>query len=1037
MLALHGVWDSDRAALVLWAEDGAGPAGAGVDGKAKAPPGRRPPLHPFAAPHASIANGLDALGSAIVQGAVAVAVPCTVTIRLPGRPRVPDDSPLLVRVDGGATGRGQRARRAERPSLWPFDVPALRFAPSPALDVLLALTADDASRLHPDASLGALGLVAELALEVVAAGRVVPGFADGPRGAAVACWEPLRLGRDADRLAALAAALPPAACSLTDVHAPDAVVGNAFGAFVDAVCRESLRRPIGRTGARATASAALDAWLRALGGPVAEVPADPIEVAALRRLVDEWRAPLLAPGGSWRLCFRLHEPDGRADAWRVDLLLQAADDPSLIVDAAEVWRAGDVLQRAARTLESPQEVFLAELGRAVRAFPELEPALAEPAPTTVVTDLDGAHRFLSEVAPALELAGFGVLLPSWWLRASPRLGVRLRVSRSERPTPSGTGRFTVQGLASFDWEAALDGEPLALDDLRRLATLKAPLVRVRGQWMELDPREAERLLEFLSNGRRRRTLSILDAVRAASGSAPLDAGVPVVAVEADGVLGALLRGDLADALEVRPTPVGFRGELRPYQRRGVAWIELLERVGMGACLADDMGLGKTATVLGVLESERSEGVGEGPTLVVCPTSVVGNWRREVERFAPDLRVVVHHGAARPRGDALRYAVAGADVVVTSYALVERDRGAIAAIPWRRLVLDEAQQVKNPAARQTRAVRAIPAPRRIALSGTPVENHLGELWSIMEILNPGLLGSERTFRERFAVPIERYGDERALAQLRALTRPFILRRLKTDRSIISDLPEKLEMKVRCALSREQASLYQAVVDEMLAKIAGAEGIERRGLVLATMLRLKQVCNHPAQYIGDGSALAGRSGKLERTVEILDQVRAAREKAVVFTQFAEMGALLQRHLAERLGCRVAFLHGGVPRVRRDEMVAGLQAPGGAVSVMVLSLKAGGTGLNLTAANHVVHYDRWWNPAVEDQASDRAYRIGQRRDVQVRKLVCAGTVEDRIDDMIETKRDLAARTVGTGEGWLTELSTDELADVLRLSAGAGDEA
>jgi non-specific serine/threonine protein kinase len=416
--------------------------------------------------------------------------------------------------------------------------------------------------------------------------------------------------------------------------------------------------------------------------------------------------------------------------------------------------------------------------------------------------------------------------------------------------------------------------------------------------------------------------------------------------------------------------------------------------------------------------------------------VVGNWAREAARFTPAIAVHVHHGPGRAKGEALAEAVGKADLVVTSYQLAERDRGALGALEWRRLVLDEAQHVKNPAARQTRAVRALRAGRRVALSGTPVENHLGELWSIMEILNPGLLGSEAAFRREFAVPIERYREEDAAERLRTLVRPFVLRRVKTDRTVAADLPEKIEMKVPCPLTREQATLYQAVVDEMLRRIERSEGIERKGLVLSTMLRLKQVCNHPAQYLSDGSALAGRSGKLERTVELLEEVAEAREKALVFTQFAEMGALLQAHLTERLGERVDFLHGGVPRTRRDAMVEEFQSDAGEPAVLVLSLRAGGTGLNLTAANHVVHFDRWWNPAVEAQATDRAYRIGQRRDVQVRTLVCAGTIEDRIDQLIEGKRELAAQVVGTGEAWLTELTTAELADVLALAPDAGVE-
>ncbi|MEX1171031.1 MAG: DEAD/DEAH box helicase, partial [Chloroflexota bacterium] len=420
------------------------------------------------------------------------------------------------------------------------------------------------------------------------------------------------------------------------------------------------------------------------------------------------------------------------------------------------------------------------------------------------------------------------------------------------------------------------------------------------------------------------------------------------------------------------------------------------------------------------------------TLVVCPMSVVENWRREAERFAPGLAVHVHHGGDRLGGEDLGVAAAGADLVITTYGLVARDIETLSAISWGRLVLDEAQNIKNSAARQAQAVRRIRAPRRIALTGTPVENRLAELWSIMEVLNPGLLGSANAFRQRFAVPIERYGDDDAAGRLRRATAPFILRRLKSDRSIIADLPDKLEMTVYCSLTREQATLYQAVVDEMMERVASSEGIERRGLILATMLRLKQVCNHPAQMLADGSPLAGRSGKLERVEEILEEVLAEGDRALLFTQFAAFGTLLRMHLRDRFGREVLYLHGGTRRADRDAMVAQFQGEGGP-SIMILSLKAGGTGLNLTAANHVIHVDRWWNPAVEDQASDRAYRIGQRRNVQVRKLVCAGTLEERIAALLEAKRALAERVVGTGETWLTELSTAELRDLVALSADA----
>ena len=375
-----------------------------------------------------------------------------------------------------------------------------------------------------------------------------------------------------------------------------------------------------------------------------------------------------------------------------------------------------------------------------------------------------------------------------------------------------------------------------------------------------------------------------------------------------------------------------------------------------------------------------------------------------------------------------------DLVITTYALAARDAADLRKIAWRRVVVDEAQAIKNAATKQATAIRSLPTGVRIAVTGTPVENRLADLWSILEFANPGLLGSAATFKKRYAEPIERYGDDEAAQRLRRFTAPFVLRRVKTDKSIIADLPEKLEMDVLCNLTAEQAAMYQAVVDDMLESIESTEGIERRGLVLATMTKLKQVCNHPAQFLRDGSSLVGRSGKLERLEEILDEVLAVGERALLFTQYAEFGALVRGHLSGRTGREVLFLHGGVAKSARDEMVSRFQSEDAAAPpLFVLSLKAGGTGLTLTAANHVVHMDRWWNPAVEDQATDRAFRIGQRRAVQVRKFVCAGTIEEKIATMIRDKRDLAARIVGSGEQWLTELSTGQLRDLFRLEAGA----
>ncbi|RBQ17639.1 hypothetical protein DP939_24500 [Spongiactinospora rosea] len=439
----------------------------------------------------------------------------------------------------------------------------------------------------------------------------------------------------------------------------------------------------------------------------------------------------------------------------------------------------------------------------------------------------------------------------------------------------------------------------------------------------------------------------------------------------------------------------------------------------------------TAQTLSLLLNERTEGA-VAPTLLVCPMSVVTNWHKEAGRFAPSLRVYVHHGGSRKRAEELEEAVAEADLVITTYGTAWRDLEALRAFAWGRVVCDEAQAIKNSAARQAQAVRSLPARTRLALTGTPVENHLAELWSIMEFCNPGLLGPARRFKQRYQEPIEARNDEDAARALKRATSPFVLRRLKTDRTIITDLPDKQEMKVWCTLTPEQASLYQAVLGDMMAKIDQSEGIERRGNVLATMTRLKQVCNHPAHLLKDGSRLAGRSGKLARLEELAAEIVEEGDKALVFTQYAEWGSLLQPYLAAHLDRPVLWLHGGLPKKKRDELVERFQTDEEPM-LFLLSLKAAGTGLNLTAASHVIHVDRWWNPAVEDQATDRAFRIGQTKNVQVRKFVCAGTLEERIDEMIERKKALAERVVGTGEEWISELSTEQLRELFALGPEA----
>jgi SNF2 family DNA or RNA helicase len=1065
MRVIHGIWA--HGALRLWAED--------PDLPRAASPGAGPSRpHPFACPACELADLLAGLPGPACDAA-RKATEDELTLQLPSAGDGPLASPEASRP---ATGSAAPARRgpADRVSLAGWRVPAVAFGPAAALEVLGGLSHLDDRAAAAGGSLPYLAAVARFAADLAARGRVLPVLVS-EGGTYAARWRPVLGGSDAQRGHDLAAAMPPS-CRAAAGEPPGLLLAGALEALTDAAARSRLPASLlparrGRTPVRLPLA---ERYVAALTGPEARIdvvtPQDEAQARELAAELGAWLDGARIPVGPVRTCFRLIEPSAPepgapepsapepgapepsapepsappADPWRVEFALQSADDPSLMVSAADVWTGhGSGFPSGARISpgRNATEELLAGLGAAARLFGEVEGALLEAAPAMVELDTAGAFRFLKETGPLLSGAGFGVLLPDWVRKA--RLGLKLTTRSQTASAPSVTGaRFGLGDLVDFRYDVAVGEAALDPAELAELARLKVPLVRLRGQWVELDEAHLKAALRFLERNPAG-TMTAADAL--AAGLNGPDDEVPMVGVDADGWLGDLLSGHADRRLRPMTTPAGFTGQLRPYQERGLSWLSFLGELGLGGVLADDMGLGKTIQLLSLISDQA---VGTGPTLLVCPMSLVGNWQREAARFTPGLRVHVHHGADRLDGDSLaallargddppsppREGMAAVDLVITSYGVATRDRVALSQLTWTRVVCDEAQNIKNHATKQARAIRGLPAAARIALTGTPVENRLSELWSIMEFTNPGLLGPAEKFRQKYSIPIERHGSEDAARALQRLTQPFVLRRLKTDKTIISDLPDKQEMKVWCNLTPEQASLYQATVTDMLSRIQdAADDISRRGLVLATMAKLKQVCNHPAHLLGDGSRLPGRSGKLARLEEICDEIVAEGDKALCFTQYAEFGRMLQPHLVARLGCPVLFLHGGTTKKQRDMMVAtftGLDEP----ALFLLSLKAGGTGLNLTAASHVIHVDRWWNPAVEDQATDRAFRIGQHRNVQVRKFVCVGTVEERIDAMIEEKKALADRIVGTGESWLTELSVDDLRSVLTLSADAVSE-
>lgn len=852
-------------------------------------------------------------------------------------------------------------------------------------------------------------------------------------------WEPVLIGNDLNLLRTLSEAMPSVCRAMTEKsEAPTAsffaVLLEAAGSLLDAVIRMGQQSDFSEKTDLANLH---DQWLAALRAPVG-IMAHQGNKNGLERFlaqVQEWqRKVYYLSNAPFRICFRLEEPCAD-DKWSVHYLLQAVDDPSLIIPVEEAWKArGKKAQPFKERNVSVRELVLTALGQVAGICPHIEESLRAPVPRGYSLDNAGAYDFLTSKVQLLEQNGFILQMPGWWTKKGSRPGLKARARLNSGKMQASAG-LSLERVIAFDWEIALGEEALTDLELKTLAQMKSGLVKLRGQWVIVDASKIKAILDEQQK-KGTRYLSAGEAVRIALGAASVPGDLDYAGVAAEGWL-----KDLLESLEGHtpwqeiPPPQGFRGQMRPYQVRGYSWLNFLSQWGFGACLADDMGLGKTIQTLALLQFNREKGE-KNPALLVCPTSLLSNWQKETARFTPELSVWVHHGTARIKGSKrFEQEVKRHAVVLTSYGLLQRDKEMFRKIQWSGLILDEAQNIKNANTRQAQAAYSVMAGYRIALTGTPVENNIGDLWSLMQFMNPGLLGTQAGFKRNFFIPIQVNRNEQTAEKLKRLTGPFILRRMKTDKTIINDLPEKQEIKVFCNLTQEQASLYQSVIQEVEEGLEGAEGIERKGLILAALTKLKQVCNHPAQFLQDNSILAGRSGKMQRLLEMCEEILESGERVLLFTQFAAMGDILRHCLEETFGYQVPFLHGGVPLKTRNRLVEAFQSESGP-PFLILTLKVGGTGLNLTHASHVFHFDRWWNPAVEDQATDRAFRIGQKRNVQVYKYVVAGTIEEQIDEMIEQKKEMAGRIVGSGENWLTELSTDDLRKIWALRPGMVSE-
>jgi SNF2 family DNA or RNA helicase len=903
---------------------------------------------------------------------------------------------------------------------------------------------------------------AKFLMELCARQRFVPGLSTRQEnGAAVyeARWLPLLLEEsEARRFDVLCAAMPPACRALPEdagVARPREITADFMASGLDALIRSwispeplSRQRLLQKKEQKEEENGSLaQRWLRSLLSYDPKVTLPPARTEWFRHKLSEWLSQVLVPPGrvSFRTAFRLEPPQSEPDldlwgsapspdlgkGWKLTYLLQAIDDRNVLIPLEQVWKeTAKTLEFQGRRYENPQERLLADLGKASRLFPIIEGSLYTACPDHLSMTTREAYSFLTETQFLLEEGGFGVLLPDFWQEENTR-GLNLRVFLA---TPKAQkDRAFARGLdtpITFSWELTLGGKAITTEELQRLTLVKTPLAKVAGLWVEIRQDLIHNALNFVRQYPGEQEISLRRAIAMGLGIDLRERGLPLGEIVVEGALKDLMNAlRQGETLEPVSPPRSFVGELRPYQVRGLTWMSFLEKWGIGACLADDMGLGKTIQFLALMLRRKEEERISGPTLLICPTSVAGNWLREAQRFSPSLKIHLHHGAERLSGPRFVSMASEHDLVISTYSLVYRDMEHLRHVVWDGVVLDEAQNIKNPATKQAKAVRDLHAGYRVALTGTPVENRLEELWSIMDFLNPGYLGGLNQFQRNYSIPIERYRDPEVTRQLKGIVGPFMLRRVKTDPRVISDLPEKIETKVYCQLSAEQADLYRRIVKDMLMNIKGSAGIMRKGLILGTLTKLKQICDHPELYLKDGSPLEGRSGKLQRLIEMLEEVIEAGDRALIFSQFVQMGERLKRSIQETFGEEVLFLHGGTPREVREKMIRRFQEEKAGPKLFILSLKAGGYGVNLTRATHVFHFDRWWNPAVENQATDRTHRIGQENTVQVHKFIANATLEERIDLLIESKKALARNIVGTGEMWLTELSDDQLKDLISL--------
>lgn len=747
------------------------------------------------------------------------------------------------------------------------------------------------------------------------------------------------------------------------------------------------------------------------------------------------------------VCFQLEPPesqDSTVKNWKISFWLQSKSDPSFRIPASDIWNEkSNSLKILRKEVKNPQEVLLEGLGKAIKIFPQLRSALKTAEPEAVYLDTKEAINYIQLTSLQLQSSGYISLIPKGESKKNiknPSINLQL--------SPISQGIISQNNILSFDWKIAIGDTILSDEDIEVLISAKESLIYLRGNWVQVNQKEIENTISFFKrleeNGTGGLDLSL--AIKLKSKSI-VDNGLSITQVKGPEWFDELFSEN--KKFELLTPPESLNAKLRPYQIKGYSWLVFMHSIGLNPCLADDMGLGKTIQCISLIlyhlnklelpslnkinieskktktsKKRKSSEYKGGYTLIVCPTSVMTNWGKELSKFAPSLNWVTYHG--KDRNSLLKNPI---NILITSYGLIRRDIEVLSKLKFHLIVIDESQYIKNPLSGQSKAIRSLNATHKIALTGTPIENRLSELWSLFDFLHPSYIGNLNQFLRQYSRPIELYKNPEIISELKHLIHPFILRRLKEDKSIIPDLPDKIESKKYSNLTQEQVTLYQSTVNIQLKLVNNSEGISRRGLILGTILKLKQICNHPAQFLKDGKLSENRSGKLKLLLELIIKIQQRNESMLIFTQYVEMAKIIKNIIQINLRQEILLFHGGLSRKRRDEMINEFQ-DGIGPKILVLSLKSGGIGLNLTKASQVIHYDRWWNPAVEDQATDRAYRIGQQKNVLVHKFICPGTIEEKIDEVIEKKKSLSKEILGSGEDWITSMSNKEFKELISLS-------